>query len=1403
MSEIAIIGIGCLFPEAKNPAEFWDILMAGRDVTSELTPEDLSGKNPSIFYHSEVGTPDKICYTKHGYLRGFKFDPHGYRTPAEKLNQLDRIYHFCLYAAKEALKDSGYGDKEQILSQTGLILGNLSFGTEYSSRLFSAMHLQALEFFVKKLLRFPNFSFKSPLENLQIAPENAITASGPTDVVCKSLGLGGTRFAIDAACATSLYAMELAAYYLNTGQAKMMLAGAVCSPERLHVLHGFNVLHAFPGQGKSIPLDKSSEGIKIGEGAGIFVLKRLCDAQKDGDRIYAVIENIGLSNDGAGKHILNPSQKGQYLALERAYRQTPLADYIECHATGTAVGDKTELNTLEKFFQAKKTTAKVGANKANFGHLLTASGMVSLIKGIWVIKTGTIPPTIAIKEAIASDQGSITTAQILQTPTPWPQNHQPKRVGINAFGFGGTNAHLILREYNPEILQATSENHIQQTSALAIIGMDIHVGSVEGIQAFSQALYTQQELKQVLPPCRWIGAEDTLDELPPPGVYLEKFDLDCLRYKVPPNQVSSLLFDHLLMMKIADGALHDAGFKKEERFSNTAVIVAMEMNLTAHRSITRLNMPWYVRESVQRLKLDLTPEQIDTLESLLKGSISPSFYLEGITGGIGNLAASRIASLWNFTGPALTVSAQEGSVPKAIEIAKFLLELGKVDAVVVGAIDQAGGWEQVQWRKNSYSLNNSVTFGEGAAAVVFKKANEADELGHKIYATIEALAIQSHQNNSVAQAAKQALAQAQISPENVGYLEVSQNPLAPQNEQEITQLNQLYSLSTQSVGSVKNSIGNTFVLSSLCSLIKTSLMLYHRRLPNHQSQSFAAINEVSQDGSSAHLILQASHYQAFVADSKEPVSKTFTQQLFKTIYSGSTRMETILSKTANFPELKLQPVQTNKPPLIVATNNESTTYSHLSRKQTIFNQQSIINKELEILFLQVQEAFYQNLSNQLASNKVFMPTLLVEEKLSPDLPKEQGNLIDSLLSPAIAVSQLKSNQQIQKNVWDFQQILEMSAGKVASVLGDYYQEVDTYPIRTRLPLPPFMFVSRVTKMTAIRGKLEPCYIEWEYDIPADTFFAAHQVLTGIIPFEASHVLLLALSYIGCDLIFKGKLRYRAIDSEVEVLGELPQAGETIRGEVFINKIIKTNKIILLQYTYNCYHRDQQLLRINANSGYFSETDLQKPKGLPEFKISPTENINITTFSPPLICDKDYFQDEDIKALQAGNFADCFGSAYQLANPIDQLLSSHQLLMINRILKVERAGGLWQLGKIVGEVDINPEHWVFKAHFKNDPVMPGTMLVEGCNQVALFYMYYLGLHTQFQQFKATWVPHIGKSKAKFRGEVKPKHSKVQFRVTVKEINSSHQPYIIVVAEILLDGTIIGICENLAVKMQAYN
>lgn len=1400
MDKIAIVGIGCLFPGAKNPEEFWKNLIDGVDVTSELTTEDF-GRKPSIYYHPKLGTPDKISYTKNGYIRGFSVELDAYQISSEKLIALDRIFHWSLYAAKEALRDSGYLHNQEVLKKTGLILGNLSCPTEYSSKMFSSMHLKALEYFVRELLADQNFQFDKCESELNLSPDNAITAGLPARVVCSGLGLGGINYTIDSACATSLYAMELASYHLNTGQADMMLAGAVCSPERLYIIHGFNMLHAFPNQGESIPLDQSSKGIKIGEGGSIFVLKRLTDAEKAGDRIYAVIENIGLSNDGGGKHILSPSKKGQYLALERAYQQSEPPDYIECHATGTSLGDQTELNSLEEFFADKHKVPMLGANKAHTGHMLTASGMASMIKVIWAMREGIIPATIGIQNPIGSQHKIIDSANIIQKNTPWPQTNQPKRAGVNAFGFGGTNAHLILREYIPATTKPTqlvSKPFETTPSPLAIVGMHIHIGRVDGLDAFTQTLYHGRELMELLPPRRWAGVEETLTEPAPKGAYLEKFDFDCAAFKFPPNETTPLIFDHLLMMKVADIALRDAGFNREQH-NNTAVIIACEMNFNLHRTITRLNIPWYLQESLDKLNIKLTDIEVSKLESILKDSISPSFSVEGMTGLIGNIVASRISTLWNFTGPAFTLSSQENSVYKAIEVAKLLLEIGKVDAVVVGAIDQAGTWEHVEWRKNFYK--HTPPFGEGAGAIVLKRTQDAQKTKDRIYSTIESLAIVQGNGNKVEaedvyQAARAANSKANVKPEEVRYLELTQSGIAAQNSDEIAGLSKFYSLEQKQVGSVKTNVGNSFVLSGIASIIKTSLCLYHRFLPavpmqqsgqpwvlsDKKRKQFAAVNGMSNDYSFAHVILGESHYWELQQNHRQALPDIAPRKgIVKTLYNGTTRMRNIIICEDNIQEFKNKKSQVLSKQFKPFSDNSLTKnrLMLLKQKQAFVENQIAVNAKLQDLFLQIQYKFYEKFSHS----------------FTKDIHLEKP-IITKVSSHSIKADTIIADIESKSIVWDLKQITEIVEGKISNVLGNYYQEMDSYPIRSRTPSPPFMFVSRITKMTAERGKLEPCMIEWEYDIPEESSYAAHNVLTGLIPFETPHTILLALAYIGCDMMFKGKLRYRALDSQVEILDEFPQLGETIRGEIFIREFVKTENNLLIQYEFNCYHKNRHLIICNATSGYFSEADLKNSRGLPGFAVPKKQTIVKQHFSPPLTCSKTKFSDLEIQALQEGNFSICFGDAYLTKKPF--ALASNKLLMINRILHVNPLGGLWGLGQILGERDITPDHWVFAAHFKNDPVMPGIMLIEGCRQVVLFYMYYLGLHTKFENFKFTHSKNV-RSSTKFRGEVRKEENKVQFRITVKEINNSQEPYVITVAEIIHNNKIVGICDNLAVNL----
>jgi 3-hydroxymyristoyl/3-hydroxydecanoyl-(acyl carrier protein) dehydratase len=371
----------------------------------------------------------------------------------------------------------------------------------------------------------------------------------------------------------------------------------------------------------------------------------------------------------------------------------------------------------------------------------------------------------------------------------------------------------------------------------------------------------------------------------------------------------------------------------------------------------------------------------------------------------------------------------------------------------------------------------------------------------------------------------------------------------------------------------------------------------------------------------------------------------------------------------------------------------------------------------------------------------------------------------------------------------------MTEGRLSAVLGPEYLDIDRYPVRARLPLPPLLFVGRVTRLSAEPGRLNPCSIEWEYDIPPDAWYITAGRVPGIVPFESSHGLILALSFIGCDRLFKGEQRYRALDSTVTFYGSAPLPGDTLTARADIRSFLKSGDNLLIFYDYTCSVHGREILRIRANAGFFSHQDLESVGGWAVREGNVCEEPPAREFSPLLRCSRESFQEREIDALQRGDFTSCFGPGYSVQPP--GLLSAPRLQMLNRVVSIDPSGGRWGLGEIIGEKDITPDHWVFAAHFKNDPVLPGTMLVEGCNQLLFFYMFHLGLHTPFDRLRIDFLKGIT-STARFRGEIKPEFTRVRFRLQVRQIVVAPETHAVATVEIIHRNRVIGVCEDLGVS-----
>lgn len=824
--KIAIIGMSSLFPGSKTLQEFWNNLMDKKDLTGMATKDDF-GADPEIFYKKDKGIIDSCYSLRGGYIRDYTFKSADFGR--QDLDHLDQMYKWGLQVTKDALIHGGYWNKTEVLDNCGVIFGNLSFPTKSSHKILAPVYTKTLEKGIKSLLK--DESFEIPATEYEI-PENNPIEGDVSELVKQIIGLKRTNFDLDAACASSLYAIKMACDELLTGKADMMLAGAVCSSDQLFIHMGFSIFHAYAAHDKKYsPLDKDSSGLVSSEGAGMILLKRLSDAEKDGDNIIGVISGIGLSNDGAGKFLLSPNPKGQTLAYERAYNGTISKDntsYIECHATGTPLGDVTEINSLETFFGDNPDKLRLGSVKSNMGHMLTAAGMPSLMKVLLSMEHNIIPPGINMSEAIQSENGWFKREQIIEEPLKWETNY--KQAAVNSFGFGGTNAHLVVESHHNEKSNKHKDVSLKE---MAITSMDVHFGNCDNLDAFYQSIFIGKQHFSTMPLSRWKGFENNSELLakyglehqhPLKGNFIEDFDMDLMRYKIQPNEISTMEPQQALILKVADQAIQKSNLNRGE---NVAVLIAMNPELAIHHYLARWDSKWQLDKALERSNIDLEETQKATLLAECRNILyqignvqTPSQH----TSFVGNIMASRISALWDFNGPSFTISNGNNGTTRALEVAQNMLSLGEVDAVVVGAVEFSAGMEAILLRNLVDTVNQnlqpSLSFntddfgwliGEGASAIVLKASDTLDKKD-TVYAKIEAIGDLATDKSIALQelVASGFMKEDQLEQEQL---------LANASEQKIA------------LGSVKTNIGHTFAASGLASIIKTALCLYHQFIP--------------------------------------------------------------------------------------------------------------------------------------------------------------------------------------------------------------------------------------------------------------------------------------------------------------------------------------------------------------------------------------------------------------------------------------------------------------------------------------------------------------------------------------------------------------------------------------------
>ncbi|MCI0652689.1 MAG: polyketide synthase, partial [Planctomycetes bacterium] len=432
---IAIVGLGGVFPGALTLERFWENVRGGTEAARDV-PAARWLLAPDEAYDPRPAVADRVYSRRACLIEGFEFDPAGLALDPALAARLDPMFHLALHAARAALAGSSAPLDR---GRTGVILGNIVLPTDHAA----ALALEALGNAPREERAAPR---PSPLDRY--------VAGLPAGLVAQALGLGAGAFTLDAACASSIYAVKLAMDELRAGRADAMLAGGVSRPSCLYTQMGFSQLRALSPSGRCSPFDEKADGLVVGEGAGIFLLKRQGDALAAGDRIHALLHAVGLSNDLGGS-LLAPESAGQLRALRAPYLaagwEPSDVDLIECHATGTPIGDAAEIESLRALWSEcdwRRGQCAIGSVKSNVGHLLTAAGAAGLMKLVLALAEETLPPTAAFERASPRLSLDDSPFRVLGAAAPWPRRAEgaPRRGALSAFGFGGINAHLLVEE---------------------------------------------------------------------------------------------------------------------------------------------------------------------------------------------------------------------------------------------------------------------------------------------------------------------------------------------------------------------------------------------------------------------------------------------------------------------------------------------------------------------------------------------------------------------------------------------------------------------------------------------------------------------------------------------------------------------------------------------------------------------------------------------------------------------------------------------------------------------------------------------------------------------------------------------------------------------------------------------
>lgn len=782
-SPFAIVGMACRLPGADNLDEYWQLLREGRSAIRELPAERLDRE---LYYDARPGLRGKTYSTLGGVIPERPLDLQTCPLDPQQLDRWDPCHLILTEVASAACVHAGYDPRDMPLRRAGVYIGHSGGSRLGGDLIFSTLadetldHLRDLPCFAQLPAAIQDATLAETAARIRTARPRRTPSGGPeieanaaARLVAQTLGLTGPQLVIDAACASSLVALATGALALRAGQIDMALVGGA-SYNKVDSLILFSQARSCSATG-SRPFDEQADGLISSEGYVALVMKTLERAIADGDTVHAVLRGVGISSDGRGRSLWAPRKQGQVEAIRRAYGpelEPRSIQYLETHATSTQVGDATEMEALAECFGPESTdhAIPIGSVKSNIGHTLETAGLASLLKAILAMQHGLVPPTINLEKPSHSIPWGKLPFYVARELTPWPApaDGRPRRAGVNAFGIGGLNVHLLVEQFVPLPTSSLPTNSaVPQASwfpteePIAIIGRGVVLPDARSVGELDQLIRSGRSAISEAPGDRWrpgIGVRAGRIELwcspTNRGGFIRDYRYASPRHRVPPKQLDQANPLQFMLLDAASQALAEAGLdRRPYDQARTSVVVGTifggefgsalqvgsrlpELTRELHGALVdRAGLSHFsaseLCDEFRQLFLQRRPALLDETGSFTSSTL-----------------ASRITKELNLTGGAMAIDGGDCSSFAALDVACQLLSSGVSSHVLCAGAQRAMdlptyetlsrlGWLVTD---SHGALINGYLPGEGVAVLLLKRLSDARRDGDRVLGVVSEVA---------------------------------------------------------------------------------------------------------------------------------------------------------------------------------------------------------------------------------------------------------------------------------------------------------------------------------------------------------------------------------------------------------------------------------------------------------------------------------------------------------------------------------------------------------------------------------------------------------------------------------------------------------------------------------------